>query len=69
MQCTKECTDNIWPVDPNEYSFEIDNTTDRAKDPLPKCKYCSHGARPNGNFFFYINLSSFLCFSSNVWRL
>jgi NAD-dependent SIR2 family protein deacetylase len=45
FQCTASCTDEIWDAD-NE-AVNLDESTLRAVEPLPKCKYCSALARPN----------------------
>eukprot|EP00808_Paulinella_micropora_P013067 g2892.t1 len=46
MQCASGCSEQIWPVT-TEFNMEIDHATDCAKEPLPKCKHCDQGARPN----------------------
>jgi len=48
---------DIWQTPPESiHSLIIDSKTDRALDPLPKCKHCQGIARPNvlmfGDFYF-----------------
>jgi len=49
FQCAKPrsavCEEAIWPID--ALDLKIDETTDCAEEPLPKCKHCGHMARPN----------------------
>lgn len=52
MQCFEECSEEIWPTRNEDYQFEVDNQTDRAKEPLPKCKNCNKRARPNGKLCY-----------------
>ncbi|NPA73120.1 MAG: NAD-dependent deacetylase [Epsilonproteobacteria bacterium] len=53
LQCTKNCTDEIWENDIKD--IEIDMDTLKAKT-LPKCKNCDNIARPNilmfGDWYF-----------------
>lgn len=44
LQCQARCNDNIWP---NEDVFQIDETSMRACDPLPRCISCGKVCRPN----------------------
>jgi NAD-dependent SIR2 family protein deacetylase len=45
LQCTRPCTDDIWPAD--DLHVVVDMATMRAKDPLPECPHCGAIARPN----------------------
>jgi len=45
FQCVLPCRDEIWKAP--DTAIEIDFDTFRAKEPLPRCKYCSSVARPN----------------------
>jgi NAD-dependent SIR2 family protein deacetylase len=44
LQCQARCTDTIWQ---NNETFRIDETTMRARDPLPRCISCGKVCRPN----------------------
>jgi len=44
LQCQARCNDRIWR---NEEVFQIDETTMRACDPLPRCAACGRVCRPN----------------------
>ncbi len=44
-QCAKGCTREIWSAD--EETVVVDEETFRARDPLPRCRYCGGMARPN----------------------
>ena len=45
LQCLEanRCCLNVWPMT----LIEVDMTTFKAKDPLPKCNFCGGIARPN----------------------
>ncbi len=45
LQCTRPCSDDIWPAD--NIKIEIDMEKFEAKEPLPKCIHCGDIARPN----------------------
>ncbi len=45
LQCTRPCSDDIWPAD--NIKVEIDMEKFEAKEPLPKCIHCGDIARPN----------------------
>lgn len=45
LQCIKPCCDNIWSASNTQIKIDFENF--RAKEPLPKCKYCFNIARPN----------------------
>jgi len=45
FQCTESCTDAIW--DAGGEAVRIEQSTFRARDPLPKCRKCAALARPN----------------------
>jgi NAD-dependent SIR2 family protein deacetylase len=45
LQCSTPCGNDIWPAD--NLTLGIDETTMRAKDPLPRCPRCGAVARPN----------------------
>jgi len=45
LQCSKQCTNEIWSS--ANLKVEVDETTFRAPEPLPKCKNCDKVARPN----------------------
>jgi len=47
LQCTKNCTDDIWASSETLKDYSFDHETFRAKDPLPECKHCKGLARPN----------------------
>jgi NAD-dependent SIR2 family protein deacetylase len=45
MQCTRHCGIGTFPADP--FQVTIDETTMRAREPLPICPHCGALARPN----------------------
>ncbi len=45
FQCAASCNDEIWDADGE--TVNIDESTFRALEPLPKCRNCSALARPN----------------------
>ncbi len=45
LQCTVGCTDAIWPAD--GAAIAVDETTVRARPPLPRCTHCGNLSRPN----------------------
>ncbi|MBZ8142372.1 NAD-dependent deacetylase [Rubrivivax gelatinosus] len=45
LQCTRPCSDTLWPAD--ELVVEIDAAACRWRAPLPRCPRCGAGARPN----------------------
>jgi NAD-dependent SIR2 family protein deacetylase len=45
MQCVSHCGAGIYPAD--KYQVLIDETSMRAREPLPACPSCGHLARPN----------------------
>ncbi|MRJ02171.1 MAG: NAD-dependent deacetylase [Epsilonproteobacteria bacterium] len=45
LQCTEPCCQEIWSADGVE--IEIDEESFRAREPLPRCRYCGRLARPN----------------------
>jgi NAD-dependent SIR2 family protein deacetylase len=45
MQCTRECGVGVFPSDP--FNVDIDESTFRARPPLPACPSCGALARPN----------------------
>jgi NAD-dependent SIR2 family protein deacetylase len=45
LQCTRPCSDAIWPAD--ALQSEIDPATCRMRPPLPACPRCGALARPN----------------------
>jgi NAD-dependent SIR2 family protein deacetylase len=45
LQCTADCGRPVWPAD--GVTVEIDETTMRARPPLPACPDCGALARPN----------------------
>jgi NAD-dependent SIR2 family protein deacetylase len=45
LQCMRFCQKDIWPAAPEP--IEIDETTFRARSPLPSCSQCGGLARPN----------------------
>jgi len=45
FQCTASCTDEIW--DAEGETVNIEESTFRALEPLPRCRNCSALARPN----------------------
>jgi NAD-dependent SIR2 family protein deacetylase len=42
-QCTRPCSDAIWPATP----LDVDEAAELARDPLPLCRDCGAPARPN----------------------
>jgi len=47
LQCTNDCTVEPFAVDPERHRVVIDETTMRAREPLPACPSCGALARPN----------------------
>jgi len=47
LQCTENCTEDIWPSYETLKGIVVDPETFRAKDPLPQCKNCNELARTN----------------------
>jgi len=47
LQCTKECSFDIWPATNNFTNIDVNEKTFRASNPLPMCKNCNNLARPN----------------------
>lgn len=45
LQCVEPCTDDVWSAE--DTSVEVDISTMRAVEPLPKCRNCGGLARPN----------------------
>lgn len=45
MQCVDRCRCDIWPA--NESAIDVEETTFRAREPLPACIHCGRLARPN----------------------
>lgn len=45
LQCSKSCSDDIWPAD--DLALEIDETTLTLTSPIPRCPHCGEVARPN----------------------
>ncbi len=45
LQCSQPCRDAIWSSDETE--AVVDESTFRARDPLPSCPFCGVVARPN----------------------
>ena len=45
LQCSKACSDDIWPAD--DLKLEIDETTLTLTSPIPRCPDCGEAARPN----------------------
>jgi NAD-dependent SIR2 family protein deacetylase len=45
LQCTRNCGAGIYPAEATE--IDIDETTMRAREPLPRCQRCGELARPN----------------------
>lgn len=45
LQCARPCSAEIWPAD--GVNVEVDESTMRAADPLPRCRKCGGLARPN----------------------
>lgn len=45
MQCTQSCGVGLFPADP--FQVVVDETTFRAREPLPACPSCGALARPN----------------------
>ncbi len=45
FQCTASCTDEIWDAD--REMVNVDESSFRALEPLPRCRNCSALARPN----------------------
>jgi len=45
LQCSKPCTNKVWPVENTEIKIDMD--TFQALEPLPKCPDCGMVARPN----------------------
>lgn len=45
MQCTRHCGVGLLPAD--SFSVNLDDTTLRARDPLPRCPRCKSLLRPN----------------------
>lgn len=46
LQCVKPCCAATWPL-PEDFGFDIDETTMRARGDLPRCMECGGLARPN----------------------
>lgn len=46
LQCNFNCGVEIWSF-PDDFSFNIDQDTFRAKEPMPRCNACGRIARPN----------------------
>jgi NAD-dependent SIR2 family protein deacetylase len=45
FQCTESCSDDIWHAEGE--TVHIEQSTFRAREPLPKCRKCSALSRPN----------------------
>jgi NAD-dependent SIR2 family protein deacetylase len=45
QQCTRRCAASIYPAEADE--IDLDETTMRAREPLPRCPQCGKLARPN----------------------
>jgi NAD-dependent SIR2 family protein deacetylase len=45
LQCSKSCSDDIWPAD--DLELEIDETTLTLTNSIPRCPDCGEVARPN----------------------
>ncbi|MBN2432294.1 MAG: NAD-dependent protein deacetylase [Acidobacteria bacterium] len=45
LQCLAGCRNEIWPAD--DVRVEVDESTMRARPPLPSCERCGSPARPN----------------------
>jgi NAD-dependent SIR2 family protein deacetylase len=45
FQCTRPCSEEIWPADAQP--IDLDETAFRAREPLPRCQQCGELARPN----------------------
>lgn len=45
LQCSIPCQRTVWEID--RLDVEVDYTTMRAKEPLPRCPHCGSVARPN----------------------
>ncbi|MBY0527317.1 MAG: hypothetical protein K2R98_28230 [Gemmataceae bacterium] len=45
LQCSRSCGAGIWPAD--DVAVDVDETTFRARAPLPLCPSCGGVARPN----------------------
>jgi len=45
LQCTRPCSDAIWPAD--ALQPEVDSATCLLRSPLPTCPHCGALARPN----------------------
>ena len=45
FQCAESCTDEIW--DASGETVNLDDSSFRALDPLPRCRHCPALARPN----------------------
>ena len=44
-QCSRPCNDDVW--DSSSTRIEVDETTMRALEPLPRCPHCNNLSRPN----------------------
>jgi NAD-dependent SIR2 family protein deacetylase len=47
IQCLRNCTLEPFAVEPDKHRVAIDETTMRAREPLPACPSCGGRARPN----------------------
>jgi len=47
LQCTNQCSDEIWDSAPHLTNKTFNHETFRADQPLPLCKNCNHLARTN----------------------
>lgn len=45
LQCVRPCYAEVWPAEPS--AINVDETTFRAAEPLPRCTLCGGLARPN----------------------
>lgn len=45
FQCANNCADSIWVAD--DETIVVDESTFRAREPLPRCRQCGGMARPN----------------------
>lgn len=56
LQCLANCGQNTWPF-PHNFTFNVDENTFLAEEPLPLCHACGSIARPN-----------ILMFSDHYWE-
>src|SRR6476469_10538792 len=53
LQCVRPCSTEVWPADTT--AIDVDASTFRAAEPLPRCNCCGGLARPNVLMFGDVN--------------